>query len=265
MPSWIASALAAWLGAVLGSFANVLIHRLPEDESILWPPSRCPRCRASISWRDNIPLLSWLLLRGRCRRCRGAISPLYPAVELVVALLGWGLWRRWQAHPYWAGASLLAACDLVAVAAIDWKHFIIPDELSLGLLVLGLCVAPLNPIFAQPSWWKPFLFSVRGAAIGFALCYGAAAVGSALFGKEAMGGGDVKLLAAIGAWSGGLGAFDCLLVGSLLGSIYGLSLLAAGRLRRSDPIPFGPFLVAAALLNLFLILPLGFPLVPIAS
>ena len=265
MPSWAVSALAAWLGAMFGSFANVLIHRLPKDESIVWPASRCPKCRKPIAYYDNIPVLSWLMLRGRCRRCRARISPRYPAVELLMAALGWAIWRRWQAQPAWAALGLCAACVLVAITLIDWEHFIIPDELSIGLLLLGLCAAPLNPLFATEPAGKAVLLSVRGAAIGFALCYGTAVAGEALFRKEAMGGGDIKLLAAAGAWSGGLGAFDCLMLGSLLGSVYGLALMARGRVKRSDPIPFGPFLSAGALFNLFCVLPLGFPFVPWTS
>jgi leader peptidase (prepilin peptidase)/N-methyltransferase len=258
--------LAFWLGACLGSFVNVLIHRLPNDESIVWPPSRCPRCRKGIAFYDNVPLLSWLLLAGRCRRCHGAISPRYPLVELAVACLALGLWRRWGAEsPAWAALAAVAAGALVAVALIDWDTFLIPDELSLGLLVLGLCAAPLNPCFGDVPAWKSFFYALRGGAAGFALCYATAWFGERLFGREAMGGGDIKLLAAVGAWSGALGAFNCLMLGSLVGSIYGVALLARGGAKRSDPIPFGPFLSAGAVFGLFVRLPPGFPFLPLSS
>lgn len=258
----LGAALSVSLGACLGSFANVLIHRLPKDESIAWPPSRCPKCGKAIAAYDNIPVLSWLLLRGRCRSCRAPISARYPAIEITVAALSLLVWLRWgAASPAWAALATLAACMLVAVTAIDFETFLIPDELSLGLVVLGILASPLNPLFAGAPLWKHVWFAARGAVIGFSLCYFVAWAGEALFGKEAMGGGDIKLLAGVGAWSGGVGAFDCLMIGSLLGSVYGMALLARGRAKRSDPIPFGPFLSVGALFNLFFILPLGFPFV----
>lgn len=257
----MADLLVFWLGSCLGSFINVVVLRLPREQSIVSPGSRCPRCRKPIAFYDNIPILSWVLLRGRCRFCRGRISPRYPSVELAMALLSVLLWRRWHGEPAWAAAAVLAAGALLAVALIDWDTFLIPDELSLGLLVAGLLAAPLNPFFSGDGRPWALLQSLQGAAIGFGLCWATAAIGERLFKKEAMGGGDIKLLAAVGAWSGGLGAFDCLMVGSLLGSVYGVGLMARRRIRRSDPIPFGPFLSAAAVFNFFCRLPWGFPFV----
>ena len=255
---WIAAAL----GACLGSFANVVIYRLPKEQSLVWPPSRCPKCARPISWYDNVPVLSWLVLRGRCRGCRKPISPRYPAVEALVAALAALLWRRYGAlGPAWPALATAAATALVCVTLIDWDTFLIPDELSLGLLLLGVVAATLNPLYKNGPSWMPFLYALRGAAVGFALCYGVAVLGEAAFGKEAMGGGDIKLLAAVGAWSGGIGAYDCLMLGSVLGAFYGLALMRRGKLKRSDPIPFGPFLSAGAIFNLFLVLPLGWPLV----
>ena len=252
--------LAVWFGASLGSFANVLIHRLPNEQSVVRPRSRCPKCAKTIAWHDNIPVVSWLLLRGRCRGCKTRISLRYPLVEAAVAAMAWLLWRRWgEVSPAWALLCAVAACALTAVTLIDWDTFLIPDELSLCLVVVGVLFAPLNPLFgSEPFWWS-WLYSLRGAAFGFALCYGVAVLGEKAFGKEAMGGGDIKLLAGVGAWSGMLGSFDCLMLGSVFGSLYGVWLMATGRLKRQDPIPFGPFLSAGALFNLFYVLPLGFP------
>lgn len=248
--------LALALGACLGSFINVVAYRLPREESLVRPRSRCPKCGKPIAWHDNVPVFGWLLLGGRCRHCRKTISPRYPAVEAFAAALSLGLWLRWEHEPAFAAAAVLAGAAFTAVALIDWDTFIIPDELSLGLTAAGLLLAPLNPFYDR--WWEGLI----GAAVGFALCWGTAAAGEALFKKEAMGGGDVKLMAGIGAWTGGVGAFDALLVASFFGSIYGLSLIARGRLRRADPIPFGPFLSAAALFNLFWRLPMGWPFIP---
>ena len=252
---------AFWGGACLGSFVNVLIYRLPREQSVVSPRSRCPHCHRPISFYDNIPILSWILLRGKCRGCRGRIARRYPLVELAMACLSSAIWNRWDAAPRWAVLAVLAAGCLLAVAIIDWDTFLIPDWLSLGLVASGIAAAPLNPFFAGGAWPWSLLRSLGGAAVGLGICWGTAVAGEKIFKKEAMGGGDVKLLAGVGAWTGALGAFDCLIVASFLGSIYGIGLIAGGRLKRSDPIPFGPFLSAAAVFNFFYLLPLGFPFI----
>lgn len=254
--------LVFWLGLTLGSFLNVVAHRMPKGESVVRPRSRCPACKSAIAWYDNIPLASYAFLGGRCRRCRKSIPRRYPAVELAMGLLAWGLWRRWEAEPAWAVLAIGASAALLAVTLIDWDTFIIPDELSLGLLAGGLLISPLNPYFAGVfggAWWGAPLRSLLGASLGLGMCWGTAVAGEWVFKREAMGGGDIKLLAAVGAWTGGLGAFDCMMVGSLLGAAYGVPLMWGGKLRRFDPIPFGPFLSAAAVFNFFYLLPLGFP------
>jgi len=254
--------VAALFGSLYGSFLNVVIHRLPREESVVAPRSRCPHCGKPIGWRDNLPVLSWLLLRGRGRCCGKPISVRYPLVEAATALLSWGLWLRWSERPLFAGGAALACGALLAVALIDWDTFLIPDELPAGLALSGLLFASWNPYFETvPSgaWWVAPLWSLRGALAGFALGWAVAAAGEAIFKKEALGGGDVKLLAGVGAWAGATGAFDCLMIGSTLGSLYGLWLLSAGKARRSDPIPFGPFLSAGAAFGFFKLLPLGWP------
>lgn len=256
------AAVAFLLGSVFGSFLNVVIHRLPREESLVRPGSHCPRCSKPIAWYDNVPMLSWLLLRGRCRHCRKPISSRYPLVEAAVGLLAVSLQRRWADAPLWGGAAALACGALLAVTFIDWDTFIIPDELSLGLVAAGLLLSPINPAFdAGGRWWLSALWSARGALFGLAIGWGLATLGESLFKKEALGGGDVKLLAGVGAWTGMLGTFDCLMLGSLLGSVYGVGLLASGRAKRSDPIPFGPFLSFGAVFNFFVLLPLGWPLI----
>jgi leader peptidase (prepilin peptidase)/N-methyltransferase len=255
--------IAFLVGAILGSFLNVVAYRVPKGRSFVTGRSHCPHCRALIAFYDNIPVLSWFLLAGRCRRCRKPISPRYPAVEFVFACLTAALWSRWPGQTLWGVGVVLACGALLAVALIDWDTFIIPDGLSLGLLAAGIPISLVNPLLGAggQSWLLPLWFSVRGAAVGFAMCWGVAAAGEKIFGKEAMGGGDIKLLAAVGAWTGALGAFDCLMIGSLLGSCYGIAQMASGRLKRSDPIPFGPFLAAGAVFNFFYLVPLGFPFV----
>jgi leader peptidase (prepilin peptidase)/N-methyltransferase len=245
-------------GLALGSFINVVIHRLPRRRSLMRPASHCVRCRKAIKFYDNIPVVSWLLLAGKCRFCRKPISWRYPLVELVVGALGYALWLKYGRNEPWMLLSLGACAALVAVAMIDWDTFLIPDELSLGLLAVGLISAPLNPLYGG-TIAQAYLQAGLGGLGGFLLCFAIAYGGKLAFRKDAMGGGDIKLLAAVGAWSGALGAFDCMIVGSFFGAAYGIALLAQKKVRRSDPIPFGPFLVLGAILNFFYVLPFGFP------
>ncbi len=179
-------------------------------------------------------------------------------MELFVGLIGVALWYRWFGWWPWVSAALIASAGLTAIAVIDWDSFIIPDELSLGLWVFGTAISPLNPMFPGSAWMK-VAFSVGGGLFGYLLCFGILILGKKIFKKDAMGGGDVKLLAAVGAWTGVLGAYDCMVIASFIGAAYGVYQIAAKKLERQDHIPFGPFLVAAAIFNFFYILPFGFP------
>ena len=248
-------------GLATGSFLNVCIWRLPRGESLLAPPSHCPACDRPIGWWDNIPLLSYALLLGRCRGCGTAISARYPAVELLSALLWTALWWRWgrmKPEGFWFAPACLAGDVLLLIAFIDCYTRRIPDVLSIGLLVLGLLASPFNPeLGAGPS--RRILLSAAGAGAGFIICWGVAALGRFIFKREAMGWGDVLMLAGVGAWGGPLGAYDCLVLGSLAGSAFAAVLFISGRVRRRAKIPFGPFLTAGAIANLFWLMPFGFP------
>ena len=151
----------------------------------------------------------------------------------MMGLISWALYERYHGQPAWAASSAVACGLFMAVALIDWDTFLIPDELSLGLVGLGVLLSPLNPLWTGPraSWWLAPLSSIGGAAVGFLMGYVTAALGERLFKREALGGGDVKLLAAVGSWSGMLGAFDCIMIGSFLGLIYGLPKVLKGLLK----------------------------------
>lgn len=258
----IEAALFYAFGSIYGSFLNVVIHRLPREESVVTPRSRCPHCRRAIAWFDNLPVLSWLLLRGRGRCCGKPVSARYPAVEALTGLFAAALCLRWPDRPVFAAGAALACGALLALALIDWDTFIIPDELSGGLALGGLLFCAWNPYFEASPWWRPVWSSLSGAALGFLLGWAIAAGGEALFGKDAFGGGDVKLLAGIGSWMGFTGVFDALMLGSTAGALYGAWLLRAGKAKRSDPIPFGPFLAAGAAFGFFKLLPFGWPVAP---
>ncbi len=224
------------LGALLGSFANVLIHRLPRDESIVWPGSRCPHCRAPIQAWDNIPILSFLLLRGRCRSCRARISSRYPLVEAVTAVLVAAAWSAVDSTLARAAATTFVFL-LVVIAFIDFDHQLILDRLSLPGIAVGLMLAALQRQFV------PALAATVGAA--------AVILAVVVLSRGGMGGGDIKLAGLMGAFLGWPGIAVGLFSGVMIGGTVGIALLAAKRLGRKDAIPFGPALASGALVALF--------------
>lgn len=231
------------LGLALGSFLNVCIYRIPLKKSIINPPSSCPHCGQRVKFYDNIPLVSYLFLLGRCRHCRHPISWQYPVVEALTGALSIALFIRYG-FSYQYVVFLLFTAALVTISFIDLHHQIIPDVLSLPGIVVGLAVSPL---FSHLSW----LDSVIGMIAGGGSLYLVAVIYHRLTGKEGMGGGDVKLLAMIGAWMGWQSLPLIVLISSLIGAIIGATfLLLAGKGLRVR-IPFGPFLSLGALLYFF--------------
>ena len=235
--------LAAVAGGCIGSFLNVVIHRLPREESIVSPRSRCPACGRMIRARENIPVLSYLALRGKCAGCGGTISWRYPAVEFLTAA-GYAA-IVWHAGPGWqAVRDLVFFSLLVPIAFIDIDHRIIPDELSLGGLAAGILLS-----FLPGGDWKGGLI---GALLGGGILYGTAVFYEKVRGLEGMGGGDVKLVAMIGAFLGWRGAVGAIFAGSFLGALGGLLAMRRGGEGLKTAIPFGPYLCAAALLARYL-------------
>jgi leader peptidase (prepilin peptidase) / N-methyltransferase len=240
--------IAAALGAVIGSFLNVCIYRLPRGESIVWPGSHCPACAASIAWYDNVPVLSYLCLLGRCRKCHVPISIRYPVVEgmnaagyaIILATFG----PTWTAVLY---GILFSA--LLVVAGTDLTHKTIPNVVTLPGIALGLLgaatVLPIDPLNA-----------LLGVLVGGGILWALAWASPYLFGREGMGGGDIKLVAMIGAFLGWKPALLTIMIGSLTGSVIGIGLIALRFMKRDEYIPFGPFLVFGALVSLFFAQPL---------
>jgi len=248
--------LALLFGLIFGSFLNVCIYRMPLNKSIVWPGSGCPKCGAPIHFYDNIPVLSFIILRGKCRSCAEPISWRYPLVELLTGLGSAVLAYKNQYDPAWLLLALAVFYALLVLAFIDLDHFIIPDELSLGICGVGLLFFWVNPNF-QGTLASRFMQSFGGAALGFFLLWGIAVAGEKIFKKEAMGGGDIKLMAGLGAVFGWEGVISTLIIGSLLGSVYGLILMFSKKIGRQAPIPFGPFLSVGALINLYSLVPLS--------
>jgi leader peptidase (prepilin peptidase)/N-methyltransferase len=230
-------------GALIGSFLNVCIVRLPEERSIVRPRSHCPSCGHEIAWYDNVPVLSYVLLRGRCRGCRARISPVYPVVELLTGALAVALWMRLGPTMAFAGYFVFAAA-LVTVTFIDLDHRIIPDVISLPGIVIGLAVSFVSPLVTP-------LDSLLGVVVGGGILLAIAYAYQAIRGQEGMGGGDVKLLAMIGAFLGWQSVFVTLMLASLIGSVIGVALMLYQRADAKLAIPFGPFLAGGALISLF--------------
>jgi leader peptidase (prepilin peptidase)/N-methyltransferase len=223
-PAAFACFLDAWVfavGACVGSFLNVVIARVPAGRSIVSPPSSCPKCGKPIAWYDNIPLLSWILLRAKCRDCGQPISARYPVVELLTALLLFALWRRFGASPATVGyAGLVSA--LLVLTFIDLDTWLLPHQITWPLLVVGLASPLWNPVVG----WSD---SAIGAAAGFAVFAAIALIGERLLKKETMGWGDVWLLAGIGAWLGWAALLPVVLLSAVQGSVVGITLLLLGR------------------------------------
>lgn len=240
---------SAVFGLIIGSFLNVCIYRIPQNKSIVWPGSFCPKCGKHIKFYDNIPLLSYLILGGKCRYCKEPISCQYPIVEFLTGLLTAVFVWHWGLTP-WTGVLLVALYSLIILSVIDLELMIIPDRFSLGLIVLGLAFCWLNPNF-DGTFWSRFLQSLTGAAVGFFGTLAVALLGYFMFKKEAMGGGDVKLMGGIGAFVGWEGVITTIVFASVLGLVYSVFLMIFKGKGKGDAIPFGPFLSAGALINLF--------------
>jgi leader peptidase (prepilin peptidase)/N-methyltransferase len=232
------------LGAAVGSFLNVVVYRLPREISILrTPPSSCPSCSTPIRWYDNIPLLSWMILRGRCRECRAPISLRYPLVELTSGLLAVAAVVRWGPGVTAVEVAIFAWVSL-ALGLIDFEFQILPDMLTYPAIVFGLVFSWLGGY----TWW---LDSVLGAVVGALLPILVIILYRLWRGVEGMGWGDVKYLAAIGSVVGLAGVVGVLVVASVLGALVGLGLIAAGRGSSRTALPFGSFLALAVILWLY--------------
>lgn len=237
-PFW--RVVAALTGMVVGSFLNVVIWRLPLGMSLMHPPSACPGCKTPIRWFDNIPVLGWLWLLGRCRSCKMPISFRYPMIEALTGVLFLLAAIQWQGDPVTIVVVSLALAALVAISFIDLDHRIIPDVISLPGTAFGIATAPFIGIVAaqypdgfltEPAWLGAVLFAVIGAAVGAGVVMVVRVLGSFVLKKEAMGLGDVKLLAMIGAFVGPVWVLYALVAACFGGAVIGLAMYVVARLR----------------------------------
>jgi len=254
----------AVLGLCIGSFLNVVIHRVPlmlerawridsadilgvkaevpEPITLSKPRSRCPSCGHQIAWHENIPVVSWLRLRGRCSACKAPISARYPFVEILTGVLFAAVGWRFGAQPVtllWCGMVAV----LVALAGIDWDTTLLPDNLTLPLLWAGLVASAMG-------WTIPMASAIWGAVAGYLSLWSVYWLFKLTTKKEGMGAGDFKLLAAMGAWLGWQMLLPITLAASLVGTVVGLGMMATGSMREGKVIPFGPFLAGGGILVL---------------
>ena len=230
-------------GAVIGSFLNVCIYRIPAGESIVTPGSRCPECGTAIRWHQNVPILSYLALGGKCAGCKASISIRYPLVEALTGFIFMLVFFHFSIHPatlvYW-----LFGAALIVITFIDVDHQIIPDVISLPGILIGFICS-----FAIP--WISWVDSLLGIVVGGGSLFLVAAAYELLTKKEGMGGGDIKFLAMIGAFLGWKAVLPIIFISSLLGSLVGVPLMFIRKADGKLAIPFGPFLAAGALFYLF--------------
>jgi leader peptidase (prepilin peptidase)/N-methyltransferase len=247
-------------GSLVGSFLNVCIHRMPLGESIVWPRSHCPKCKKRIPGYDNIPFLSYLFLKGKCRFCKQKISLRYPLVELLTAIMFVLFYSRYGLS-YNFIFYLLFACGLIIATFVDIKHRIIPDEISIGGIIIGFILSTVKGFNLYPFFLnlKPALGSFLGIIIGGGVIYLTGFIFDLVYFKllkrppiqgetESMGGGDIKLLAAIGAFLGWERALLTFFIAPFLGAVIGIINLV---IKKDHTIPYGPFLSLAALISLF--------------
>ncbi len=235
--SALATVFVAAFGAVVGSFLNVCIYRLPRGASIVWPASACPHCGRSLAWFENIPLASWAALRGRCRTCRAPIAIRYPIIEATTAALFVACW--WLYGPGVLFASrLVFGCALIVLFAIDLEHQLLPNTITLPGIVVGFAFS----LFGPPGWAA----SLIGLLLGGGVLYGVAAAYFWWRKEEGLGMGDVKMLAMVGAFLGWKLALVTLMLASLAGSIIGVALIALKGRDMKYALPFGTFLAIGA-------------------
>ncbi len=258
------------LGCCIASFLNVCIWRLPRNESVAWPPSHCPNCNARIRWYQNIPVISWLALRGRCANCHKPISVRYTIVELLGGTLFLMAYDQWAAgfflkatpaiglvpiHDVWmVPVYALVFSGLILGSFIDLEHFYLPDRVTIGGMVLGVPLSYLVPeLQGETERLSALCWSLGGMAGGFFFLWGLGWVASKAFKKDAMGFGDVKLLGAIGAFFGPVAVLFTIVLSSFVGALSGGILVLRGKAKLGGftAVPYGPFLALGAVTWMF--------------
>lgn len=235
-------------GACIGSFVNVCVCRIQAEESVVFPGSHCRACGKPIAWYDNIPVLSWFVLRGQCRHCKASFSPRYWIVEFLMGIYFVLLFMEYGFQfllpVYW-----VVAAGLVVAALVDLDAMIIPDSVSIGGIVVGLILSYFMPqLHGTTDAWQAVRFSLAGIVLGAGMLWSVGWIGTRILKKDAMGLGDVKLMGAIGAFFGWQGVLFAVLVSSLIGTMAGLLMIAMKKYKMRSQIPYGPYISLAVLI-----------------
>jgi leader peptidase (prepilin peptidase)/N-methyltransferase len=251
---WYFTFVVFMFGACWGSFLNVCIYRIPAELSVVKPRSRCPKCMTNLVWKDNIPIFGWIFLGGKCRYCKAPIAARYPSIELLTALLFVGIWLS---YPLFQEAGLdfrfaaywVLAFGLVLGSFVDIDEMWIPDRCTIGGMIVGPILSFLIPsMHGADGHLSSLILSLVGLAFGFGLLWSVSFFGRLILKKDAMGFGDVKLMGALGAFLGFESVVFIVFISSLLGSVIGISFIAAGKKELQSKIPFGPYIALAAII-----------------
>ena len=237
-------------GLMFGSFANVCIYRMPREMSIVFPSSHCTKCNTPILWYDNIPILSYLFLKGKCRKCKDKISLRYPLVEFSCGIL-FVLMFFVTGLTYMLPLFCLLAFCLLVITMIDYDFQIIPDEFSIGLIIIGILISFIN-VFLGTTPFERFTEALLGILAGSGSLILLAIAGKFMFKQDAMGGGDIKLMAGVGAFIGWQRVLLAIFIAAFIGSIIGIFLIITKKMKKRDMMPFGPCLAAGSIITLFL-------------
>lgn len=245
---WYFTVIVFMFGACLGSFLNVCIYRIPAELSVITPRSRCPKCLTNLAWNDNIPVFGWIVLGGKCRYCQAPISPRYPSVELLTAVLFTMVWLRFPFNmlliPYW-----LMVFGLILAAFVDIDEMWLPDRCTIGGMIIGPIFSFLIPaLHGVEGHMAGLIQSLLGMAFGFGLFWAISVLGRVMLKKDAMGFGDVKLMGALGAFLGLESVIFITFISSLVGAVIGVTFIALGKRELQTRIPFGPYIALAAII-----------------
>jgi len=239
------------IGTSIGSFLNVVIYRTEKGISIINPPSFCPECKSKIKWYDNIPIISYIILKGRCRNCLNKISIQYPLIEFITGFITLVIFSKWgKSNLVWFLFFSAISYLLILISAIDFKTMMLSDLFSYLLAFSGMASSFSNPIFEGSNLIK-LRESFSGILTGAAIIYLIMKIGKIIYKKDAIGEGDIFLLGAIGSFVGGYGIIDVLIIASFIGALYGVSLMFLQKLNRFSYIPFGPFLAIGSFLKVY--------------
>jgi len=245
---WYFTFVVFVFGACFGSFLNVCIYRIPAELSVVKPRSRCPKCMTNLSWRDNIPIFGWIMLRGKCRYCEAPIAGRYPAIELLTAILFTLVWLRFP-YDLLLAPYLVLTFGLILGSFVDIDEMWLPDRCTIGGMIAGPIFSFFIPsMHGAESSLSGLIASLTGMAFGFGLFWAISFFGRLILKKDAMGFGDVKLMGALGAFLGFESVIFITFVSSLIGAVIGMSLIGLGKEEWQSKIPFGPYIALAAII-----------------